>query len=145
MQAVSMHTLFVQEQTRIILLCYHEMLQRKRSLAQPHRLSTPSRCADLYRLTYYSLPIRTMCDVTHVVILQGRCLLQHLPIWCCLLPFLPFTPMPFASCRPCCGPAKPLCCYITPPWPGCSAVCFNRWLHLLLRTLPRQQCNSDSR
>ena len=61
MQAVSMHTLFVQEQTRIILLCYHDMLKSKLSLAQPHRLSTPSRCANLDRLAHYSLPIRTMC------------------------------------------------------------------------------------
>lgn len=88
---------------------------------------------------------RTMCDSIHGVILQGRCLLQHLPIWCCLLPFLPFTPVPFDSCRPCCGPAKPLCCCITPPWQGCSAVCYGRWLRLLLWTLPRQHCNSGTR
>ncbi len=94
----------------------------------PNRLSTPSKMCQSGQpcsLLFTDLS-GTMCDLAPDVILQGRCLLQHLPIWCCLLPFQPFTPVPFSSCRPCCGLAKLLYCCITPPWPGCSPVCYAR-------------------
>ena len=96
-----MHTLFVQRQTCIILLCYRGMLQSKRSPPPP---PLPKQALHTIKMGQSGQPCsllftdlsETMCDLVHDVILQGRCLLQRLPIWCCLLPFQPFTPVPFS-------------------------------------------------
>lgn len=78
---------------------------------------------------------------TLLALVQGKCRLQRLPIWCCWLPFLPFTPVPFSLCRPFSRPAKVPCCCITPPWRSCSAVCCIRWPPLRLWTLLLQHCS----